>query len=132
MIGQCIIAAILCAGPAAQRADSLAEPLVHADSATAVFPVSDTVQDTAKAVSGAVDAGVLADRADSAMQDTVPANFVADFDTLDLDTLGTDGAVHRIKSVHRHFEYRRQVGLALFMMAFVTLMMTSAQTWNPR
>lgn len=37
----------------------------------------------------------------------------------------------QIKVVKRTFKYKRQIGLALGMMAFVALMMTSAQTWNP-
>jgi hypothetical protein len=37
-----------------------------------------------------------------------------------------------LKIVRREHNYRRQVGLALFMMAFVALMMTTADAFNPR
>lgn len=44
----------------------------------------------------------------------------------------TDERVTGLKPVRRDFNYRRQVGLALFMMGFAALMITTAQSWNPR
>jgi hypothetical protein len=37
-----------------------------------------------------------------------------------------------LKVVKREHSYRRQVGLALFMMAFVAIVMTTADAFNPR
>ncbi len=46
------------------------------------------------------------------------------------DTAAADAK--KLKLVKRSFEYREQVGIALGMMGFVLLMMTSASQWNPR
>jgi len=37
----------------------------------------------------------------------------------------------KIKVVKRRFNYRRQVTVALFTMAFIGLIITTAQNWNP-
>jgi hypothetical protein len=40
--------------------------------------------------------------------------------------------VRKIKLVKRNYNYRQQIWLAIGMMAFVALMMTTAQTLNPK
>ena len=69
---------------------------------------------------------------------SMPEPAWADTVTTDPDSLrrrerpeSGQAAPEQIKVVKRRFKYKRQVGLALGMMAFVALMMTSAQTWNP-
>ncbi|MBD3317641.1 MAG: hypothetical protein GF344_17770 [Chitinivibrionales bacterium] len=37
----------------------------------------------------------------------------------------------KLKVVERNFSYRRQVGMALGMMAFLALIFTTTQGWNP-
>ena len=41
-------------------------------------------------------------------------------------------SVEKIKLRKRHFNYRQQVGLAVGMMAFIVVMMTTAQSLNPK
>jgi hypothetical protein len=38
----------------------------------------------------------------------------------------------KLKIVRRAYKYRRQLGLALGMMAFVALIFTTTQNWNPK
>jgi len=45
-----------------------------------------------------------------------------------IDTLALDSAHHK----HTDFNYRRQVGVGLGMMAFLAFIVTATQTWNPR
>jgi hypothetical protein len=44
---------------------------------------------------------------------------------------GTQTGPKKLKIVRRNYEYRRQLGMALAMMAFVALIFTSTQNWNP-
>jgi hypothetical protein len=39
--------------------------------------------------------------------------------------------IEKIKVVRRKFKYREQVGVALGMMAFIALILTTVQSWNP-
>ncbi len=41
-------------------------------------------------------------------------------------------AVRKIKLRKREYNYRQQIGLAVGMMAFIAIMMTTAQTLNPK
>ena len=49
------------------------------------------------------------------------------------DTLATDTTqqIEKIKVVRRRFKYREQVGTALGMMAFIAIILTTVQSWNP-
>ena len=49
------------------------------------------------------------------------------------DTLATDTTkqIEKIKIVRHRFKYREQVGTALGMMAFIAIILTTVQTWNP-
>ncbi len=49
------------------------------------------------------------------------------------DTLDTTppAKTKKIPVVDRQFNYRRQLGMALGMMAFALLFLTSTQSWNP-
>ncbi len=44
---------------------------------------------------------------------------------------GTPGKIEKIKVVRRKFRYGEQVGAALGMMAFLAIIFTTAQQWNP-
>ncbi|MFP4164989.1 MAG: hypothetical protein ACLFQB_13920 [Chitinispirillaceae bacterium] len=50
------------------------------------------------------------------------------------DTLSqADSATHqKLPLIKRDYDYKKQVWLAAGMMAFMALVITSAQTWNPR
>ena len=53
------------------------------------------------------------------------------------DTLATGAkaarpSVEDLKVIKREHKYRQQVGLALFMMAFVAIMLTTTDALNPR
>ena len=39
--------------------------------------------------------------------------------------------IEKIKVVRRRFKYREQVGTALGMMAFIAIVLTTVQSWNP-
>ena len=39
--------------------------------------------------------------------------------------------IEKIKVVRRKFNYREQVGVALGMMAFIAIILSSVQSWNP-
>ena len=39
--------------------------------------------------------------------------------------------IEKIEVVRRKFKYREQVGTALGMMAFIALILTTVQSWNP-
>jgi hypothetical protein len=69
---------------------------------------------------------------------------INDSATPDSSYISPDSAVTRVADsaatqssaklvvVKRDFNYREQIGIALAMMAFVALMMTTTQTFNPR
>ena len=39
--------------------------------------------------------------------------------------------IEKIKVVRRKFKYREQIGVALGMMAFIAIILTTVQSWNP-
>jgi hypothetical protein len=43
----------------------------------------------------------------------------------------TQPPAQKLTVVRHNFKYREQIGLALGMMAFIALIMTSTQSWNP-
>lgn len=46
--------------------------------------------------------------------------------------LGQDDDKDKMKLVQRTFNHKQQVYLGLGMMAFIALIMTTAQSWNPK
>jgi hypothetical protein len=42
------------------------------------------------------------------------------------------GGAKKLQLIKRDYNYRKQVSLALGMMALVLIMMTASQAWNPR
>lgn len=59
----------------------------------------------------------------------------ADTTVAGADSAGAKGsapALSKIDVVRRDFTYRRQVGMALGMMAFLALIFTTTQNWNPK
>lgn len=65
---------------------------------------------------------LLADTADS----TLP------YDSLrTTDRQGPQQERQELKVVHRQYKYRRQVGLALLMMAFIAIALTTTDAFNP-
>jgi hypothetical protein len=48
-----------------------------------------------------------------------------------VDSASDRTATKKIPIVNRNFNYRRQLGMALGMMAFALLFLTSTQSWNP-
>lgn len=56
------------------------------------------------------------------------------FDTIytnEKDSIPQAAAPRKLKIVKRHFKYKEQIGLAVGMMAFILVVMTTAQAWNP-
>ena len=49
----------------------------------------------------------------------------------DSTAVDTTTQIEKIKVVRRRFKYREQVGTALGMMAFIAIILTTVQTWNP-
>ena len=109
--------------------------LHEADSTQLTISQEDSVQ-------GAVDSGTTAITVDSS--DSLPAATTAP-DTLDRSVLVQKNApapqppqapprasTRKIRLTKRHFNYKQQVILAVGMMAFIALMMTTAQSWNPK
>jgi hypothetical protein len=57
---------------------------------------------------------------------------VAPDTVVDEDTLtGEEQITQKLRIVKRDYNHRRQVGVALGMMAFIGLILTSVQNWNP-
>jgi hypothetical protein len=79
--------------------------------------------------------GVLGAQEDSTQIDKKePLTITERPDTLfKTDTLATDTTkqIEKIKVVRRRFKYREQVGTALGMMAFIAIILTTVQSWNP-
>ncbi|MBN1576954.1 MAG: hypothetical protein JW913_10405 [Chitinispirillaceae bacterium] len=44
----------------------------------------------------------------------------------------TKSSIRKIPLTKRRYNYRQQIVLAIGMMAFIAIIMTSAQTWNPK
>ena len=66
----------------------------------------------------------------AAYQDSIQHGLITDHEDEDLYSQTQKGP-YRIKIIKRTYEYRRQIGFALAMMGFITLIMTSVQSWNP-
>jgi len=49
----------------------------------------------------------------------------------DSTAIDTTTQIEKIKVVRRRFKYRAQVGTALGMMAFIAIILTTVQSWNP-
>lgn len=63
---------------------------------------------------------------------TRPGPAVVDTTQTARDTAAADAErPSDLKVVRRNYRYRRQVGLALFMMLFVAVALTTTQTFNP-
>ena len=79
--------------------------------------------------------GILGAQEDSTQIDKKePLTVIERPDTLfKADTLVTDTTkqIEKIKVVRRRFKYREQVGTALGMMAFIAIILTTVQSWNP-
>jgi hypothetical protein len=74
-------------------------------------------------------------------RDSLPQSMVEPSDTTEeYDSVGVTviqppseaGKGKKIQLVKRKFNYREQIGMAIAMMAFMTLIITTTDTWNPR
>lgn len=57
--------------------------------------------------------------------------FLSDTAVSDTSKLLIEEGVQRLKVARRDYTYRKQLGYALGMMAFIALILTSTQSWNP-
>lgn len=109
-----IVVSILTRWAAAQEPDTITPPSSGRD--TVVVPADTAFTET----------GVPAD---TAFSDTT----VLSPDTAFADTgkLVIEEGVQRLKIRRRDYDYRKQLGYALGMMAFIALILTSSQSLNP-